>query len=101
MLWGLSSRTKSLSFQPIQFWHLQAILLEQRFFSLKFLVKYCQNIRRNDGFSPIGLVMSIDGRNDNSRVVRAKNSLWDESNRGFLQLGIFLFRVSLRFSPKP
>ena len=35
--------------------------------------------------------MSIDGRNDNSRFVRAKNSLRDESNRGFLQLGIFLF----------
>ena len=54
-------------------------------------MKYRQNIRSNDGFSPIGLVMSIDGRNDNSRVVRAKNSSWDESNRGFLKLGILLF----------
>ena len=91
MLRGLLSRTKSLSFQPTQFWHLQAILHEQKLFSLKFSVKYCQNIRSNDGFSPRALVMSIDGRNDNSRVVRVKNSLWDESNRGFLYLGIFLF----------
>ena len=35
--------------------------------------------------------MSIDGRNDNSQLVRANNSLWDDSNRGFLQRGIFLF----------
>ena len=58
-------------------------------FFLKFTVKYCQNIRCNNGFRLIGLVMLIDGRNDNSRLVRAKNSLWDDSNHGFLKLGIF------------
>ena len=34
--------------------------------------------------------MSIDGIND-SRFVRAKTLVWDDSNRGFLQLEIFLF----------
>ena len=35
--------------------------------------------------------MSIDGRNDNSQLVRARNSLWDDLNRGLLQLGLFVF----------
>ena len=42
----------------------------------KVSVKYCQNIRTNDGFSLIGILMSIEGRNGYSRLAKAKISLW-------------------------
>ena len=92
MLRGLSSRTKILrGFQPKQFWHLQAILHEQMLFLLNFSVKYCRNDRSNDSFSPIGLVMSTDGRSDNCRLMRTKNSMWDDSNVIFCNSKLFYF----------
>ena len=67
-----------------------SFLVQSKLFNGNPLQKYCQNNRSNYGFNPIGLLMSIDEKKNNSRLMRAKNSLWDDSNRGFLQLDFFL-----------